>query len=572
MEYRFASCDFETDPFLYDRHPLPFFVGVYDGASYWECWGADLVPDKFNPNWSDHRILEYRRAVADATVRAFLDHIKDWPRTIFYAHNGGKFDYHFMMDHFDGAVKIINARIVKAKLGRHQFRDSYAILPVPLRDFGGKGEIDYKKMELLIRHLHRKEISTYLQQDCVTLWDTILEFCREFSPNCPPRLTMASTAMVELNKLHKFEKMDASADLSIRPYFFGGRCQCFETGILKGSFEINDVRSMYPDAMRSIKHPVSNKFDTGTRITKNTYFLTIEAENNGAFAFRMPNGGLSFAQGVGTYNTTIHEFNAALETGTAKINKIVRTIDFAKTANFATFIDKFYGKRIVARGKGILYLVIFYKLIMNGAYGKFAQNCEDFMDYVLTRELMFEPGWEIAYEGPNYFIYERPARLRLFGYYNVATGASITGAARAKLLRGLSQAQRPIYSDTDSIICKSLPLDKSGNEIGTWELEATGNLMAIAGKKTYAMFNSAPEAIAKVRAQIQAQKKTPDYLVTIGGVKYACVKKASKGVNLTPAEIYRVAKGEIIEFPNPVPTFRLAADHRFVTRRIRRTG
>lgn len=576
MDYRFAALDFETDPWHYGRLPLPFYVGVYDGDFYWECWGADLVPQKFNPLWAfdSERLLEYRRAVAKATVSAFLDFTKYWERTIFYAHNGGKFDYHFMIEHFTGAMKIINARIVKARIGRHEFRDSYAILPVPLATFGGKSEIEYEKMEIAVRDKHRAEIGSYLKQDCVTLWENVLAFCQEFSPHKPPRLTMASTAMLELTKLHKFDKLTDRQDEFLRPYFFGGRCQCFEVGILKGEFECADVRSMYPDAMASINHPIGNEYSTGTRITPHTFFLTVEAENMGAFARRKENNALSFAHGEGVYNTTIHEYNAALETGTANIKRVIRTIDFKKAGTFEEFISHFYQKRLGAKSQNKISHITFYKLIMNGAYGKFAQNCADFMDYKMLRELeLDDTTWEIAYEGPNYFIYERPARLRLFGYYNVATGASITGAARAKLLRGLSASIRPLYSDTDSIICERMALaTENDNRLGTWAIEARGTMLAVAGKKTYALFSDKPDAIAEVKEQIAARKKTADYLVTIGGVKYACVKKASKGVNLSPLEIYRVAKGDTVEFPNPVPNFRLAGNHRFVTRRIRATG
>lgn len=574
MKYNFAALDFETDKFLHGRYPLPFTVGIYDGNSFWSAWGPDLNLEKFNPLWGEERVDAWRLECSRLLIRELLDQIGTMPDTIFYAHNGGKFDYHFMIEHFTGAVKIINARITKAKMGRHEFRDSYSILPVPLATFGGKLHIDYDLMEPHLRETHREEITEYLKEDCVSLYEQIRDFCAEFNPDRPPRLTMASTAMNELIQFHKFDKLTDRQDEFIRPFFFGGRCQCFETGILRGDFKTYDVNSMYPDVMRSHQHPIGARYSTGTRITPKSFFVTVEAENKGAFAQRLPNYALSFEHGTGIFNTTIHELNAAEETGTAKILRVIKTVDFEKTTSFDEFINHFYEKRLEARSQGRESHVIFYKLVMNGAYGKFAQNCADFMDYRLERDIIDgeQQGWEIAYTGPNYLIYERPARLRLFGYYNVATGASITGAARSQLLRGLAASTRPVYSDTDSIICEGFGLPTDDKRLGAWKLEARGNYLAIAGKKTYALLSSDPATIAEVKKDILKRKKTPDYLLKVDGVQYGCVKKASKGVNLSPIDIVRVAKGGEVEYPNPAPNFRLSGKHRFITRRIRATG
>jgi hypothetical protein len=111
--------------------------------------------------------------------------------------------------------------------------------------------------------------------------------------------------------------------------------------------------------------------------------------------------------------------------------------------------------------------------------------------------------------------------------YNVATGASITGAARSLLIRALAKATRPLYCDTDSIVCERLdgvPIDPT--KIGHWKIEKTGSRMAIAGRKLYALFDGKE-----------------------------CVKMASKGVHLSPTEIEAVARGKVITWKKDAPTF-----------------
>jgi hypothetical protein len=123
----------------------------------------------------------------------------------------------------------------------------------------------------------------------------------------------------------------------------------------------------------------------------------------------------------------------------------------------------------------------------------------------------------------------------------VAIAASITAAARAVLLEGLHNATRPVYCDTDSIICENLTgVRLHPTELGAWDLEKSGDGISIAGRKLYALHQ---------------------------GTSYS--KIASKGVRATGEEIARIAKGEILEFRNEVPTFTLGKSADFVTRNIR---
>jgi DNA polymerase type B, organellar and viral len=580
--YNIIAADLETDPFQYDRWPQPFAAGFYDGSGFYSYWGDDCV-------------------------EKFLNMIATWPASIVYLHNGGKFDLHFLLPYIQGPAKIINSRIVEVKIGPHIWRDSYSILPASLRTFNvkkkvggktvseGKKEIDYRKMERDVRHKHKKEIMEYLQADCVALYKAVDRFCAEFAPRTKPKLTMAATAMAELKKSHQFETMRQGEDAFMRKYFFGGRCQVFKGGIMRGRFQVFDVNSMYPTTMKTFLHPISAVPRTGHKITNKTAFVTVEADNFGAFAARDPEDkSLNFDTPSGIFHVSIHELNAALETGTARIRRIVRTVDFDRFATFAEFVDIYYGKRMAARDLGDELLVIFYKFILNGAYGKFAQQPDDFKEYRIEHGALSpeecrrgidrkgkerEP-WQLIqpwkpcfFSSSGYLIYETPAPRREHGRYNVATGASITGAARALLLRGIGQAKKPIYTDTDSIICSGMDTQTDPTQLGAWKLEAKGTVMAIAGKKLYTLLTDDQAAIDKRIAELRNDPNASekDHFCMFDGRLHVAVKTAHKGAHMTPGQIVGIARGETVTFENPVPTYRVFGKSLFQTRKIRST-
>jgi hypothetical protein len=208
---KLAVLDFETDPFKYGRVPVPFSVEVWDGSNSYVFWGNDCVEQ----------------------LLAYLDEAEP---LLIYAHNGGKFDFHFLHSEIDNPALIIKSRIVKAKLGKHELRDSFAILPVPLRNYGKK-EIDYEKMERGQREKHKEEILSYLHQDCVVLYDLVKAFIERFGL----RMTIGGTAIREIRRFHPFPICGSAHDKQFRPFYYGGRVQCFDSGELRGPWKMYDV-------------------------------------------------------------------------------------------------------------------------------------------------------------------------------------------------------------------------------------------------------------------------------------------------------------------------------------------
>jgi hypothetical protein len=200
-------------------------------------------------------------------------------------------------------------------------------------------------------------------------------------------------------------------------------------------------------------------------------------------------------------------------------------------------------------------------LLLNSAYGRFAINPFEFYDYWIVK-----PNGDRPPSGQGYKPYEMsdqtdyeiwrkrlneplesnrelkdgvPVPVR--GFEDVAIAASITSAARTILMIAIAGAKRPIYCDTDSLICEGLnnvTIDQI--ELGAWKDEGDCDTVAIAGKKLYAAF-----------------------------LNGECIKLASKGVRLTPDEIVRVALGETVEYAKPSPAFDLMGGQAFVKRRVR---
>jgi len=563
---RVAIWDTETDPFEHGLIVKPFTCGLHfpDTGEYFDFWGDDCCEQFFN----------------------FLDNNYSEEELIIYAHNFGNFDAYFITEYFDAGHKpfIINGRLVRVMARGREFHDSYAMIPVALATYD-KIKFDYDLMKLTpvsciktrkettVRELYAPEIRHYQKRDCTALGELVTGWLAMFGD----RLTMAGAALAKSRAFHGFETLSEHIDNELRPFYFGGRNQCFDTGVIKGDFKVYDINSSYPKAMRDFLHPISDKPIHEPKITARTHFAKIRAWSLGALPIRKPDGGLDFPIGVYDFYACIHEINAGLETGTLRVLHTYYSIYFEQSASMAEFVDTFYTLRQEAAASGDEIHKLFYKLVLNSSYGKYAQDPRKYENWLFDPDTIPEPllcepcherikknldkveceacrsgirspmGWYLHTTHHGKHIYAQPQTLKSGSFFNVATAASITSASRANLLRGLQAATRPLYCDTDSIICEHLePSDSivlDPKILGAWDIEAEGDTVCIAGKKLYAIFKDGKE-----------------------------VKKASKGVKLTAREIERVCSGEVIEHKSIVPKFKLNGDVEFVTRNIRKTG
>lgn len=563
-----AVVDFETDPFLYGRTPKPFAAGFYDGNVYLDFWGDDCAM----------QLCDYLRSRKD-------------PLTI-YAHNGGKFDFFFFLELglIENPVLIINGRIVKAAfLGIHELRDSYAIMPAQLAKIGNskigdKLEIDYTKLERSVREEHKEEILIYQKQDCVVLWNAVFEF-RERYGN---KLTVGAMAIAELGKFHPVSRQNKGHDKTFRPYYFGGRVQCFESGRLPGKWKIYDVNSMYPAVMKNYDHPtgpnyvslgpqVISKFNRHTgELDKfgGMYFMRFVGYSKCALPRRNDETGvLEFPEMIGEFFACSHEIKAACELGLLKVHTIIDVRVPCSYLNFAEFVDTGIEEKYVAKRNDDAISEFFAKLKLNSAYGKFGSNPATFKEFFIydaqcsTEEhdkfiqwieanpkefdqetgKLISNGAELVQDLGRFEIWQCPAPND-DGYFDVAVAASITSAARSVLLRAIHNAHRPVYCDTDSLICESLSgVDIDPMLLGAWKCEGTTDEIFIAGKKLYSCVLN------------ERGKK--------GEVKH---KIASKGAKLNHDDVVRLCRGETVHWKSDAPNFKFSGEVKFVARNIRK--
>lgn len=516
-KYKLAVIDLETDPFKHNRVPMPFAAGFFDGDTYHQTWG-------------------------DECVAQMLDYLREYPVPLrIYAHNGGRFDFWYMQEAIQNPLMFIKNRLVKAAfLDRHEIRDSYSAIPVPLRDYK-KDETDYSTFEYGIRDKYRKSIGLYLQHDCEYLYELLSDYTGEFGT----ALTMGSAALKELKKVHPQLHNTPWHDAEFRPYYSGGRVQCFERGIIKGAFNFYDVNSMYPFVMAEREHPLGGEYATMRRLPDSgVYFADITAWSNGALPLRDSKGALRFPIGEHRFQACSHEIHTALELGYLKVRKVHRVEKCLKTQSFGEFVRKFADRKIQYERNGNASMRLFMKLVMNSSYGKFATDPTKFRDAELfdTLEEMTTAGCKFAGMFGTRLLGDKPSKIKAYQYHDVAVAASITSASRAELLTGIARATRPLYCDTDSIIAEGLDMPQHATALGAWKNEAAADEVCIGGKKMYAAF--------------------------LNGVG---VKKASKGVLLDYSKIRAIAGGETVESFIDAPNLRVGKNAKFISRTIAQT-
>lgn len=524
---KIAVFDFETDPFSNGRVPEPFACGYYDGETYKAFWGDDVIPQ-------------------------FMSFLDDQPKLTLFAHNGGKFDFYFLYREglLTNPIKIMDGRITKAGLSKHTLRDSYKNVPIPLALFN-KDSIDYAKMEKDVREDNKDEILSYMRTDVLSTYDLVTKFYTDF----PGKHTMGSASMGALKELHPYGKLNETADGMIRPYYTGGMVRAIKPGIHEGNYTYVDVNSMYPYVMKRYKHPIGTNplrqyptmetlqglIDEGI-----PFFADVDATCGGWLPFRTKEG-LTYPKGRRRYHTTSHELKVCLERDLIKIHKIHDIMTSTENGSFGDFVDKYMSEKVDAKKRGDKWDEVRSKLILNSCYGKFGQNPENYFEYKIViydgANTVFpdeKQGWVLDLMVNNSMeIWKRPSPSR--DYYNVGIAASITGAARSVLIEALNDVVGPMYCDTDSIICEdpgTLPLDKF--KLGSWDVEAEGDMVAIHSPKTYVMYNNGEE-----------------------------VKLSAKGFRLTGEDIMHVCRGGTVKWKNDSPTFSLEKGPYFIERILR---
>lgn len=536
-----------------------------------DIWVADCETDPFDGKtivapfiWGTMNIetLEYHQFYK---TDDFVDFFEN-QNCIVYAHNGGKFDWHFILHRIaeETRLMIISGRLAKFKIGECEFRDSWNIIPMPLAAVQ-KTVVDYSIFTKDKRDIpaNKTIIEEYLKDDCRDLAVMVSAFIAEFGFH----LTQAGASVKAWEKITNQKAPQTSATFfnTIAPYYFGGRVEAFEAGEIHRDFSIIDINSAYPHAMMH-NHPWGESLTIGDELPNSRSaiersFITLTTKSYGALPWREKRGEkLSFPHDgqIREFKITGWEFFAAKETGCLQEYEISEVISLPLTMNFREYLDHFYQMKTEAKKLGFDKVTEkweasykaryeFSKRFLNSLYGKFGANPEEYEEYKTISPRFIEAsemdGYEFKTELGKLVVVGRPINEAQQRFYNVATATSITGFVRAMLWRAIRQCSGVLYCDTDCIfattIGKSLELDPE--RLGAWDIEAQCNYGAIAGKKLYA-----------------AKTKNGKW------------KIASKGVKLTPEQIIKVAQGQEILYSPLSPTFSIKRGVGFNPRKIAR--
>lgn len=638
-----ATLDIETDPFRGPTHPkgerLPeaFCIGFWTGTDYFLEWGADCIRKMLK------RIIKWCG--------------KQTKKVVIYAHNGGKFDAHFMLaEILEELSKLfsldelplfcIGSRIVEIETPVCSFRDSFALIPKPLKSFAKKDDIEIEKLEPEVREKNKDEICKYLRQDCVGLYDGLSAFFQLYGTG----LTLASTAFKILARDFggKIKRTNDSYDTKFREAFFAGRVQFFGLGKFgeldgKRRYEIVDINSSFPYAM-TFSHWFSDKYTLIEKINpefKNECFYEVVCDSLGGLPVRGKDG-VSFP--VVAHNRFFvvgYELFMAQKLGTIKNLKIKAIYLPEEINDFNDYVQYFYKLKKEAKTAAER---DFAKLFLNASYGKFAQNNRDAKDSLVTllgkvpeprlekqgkniaivlkiqaalmkrakkkiktktirgitgeiieyedKEFLLRPKtppenscyfcnyWEHQFDderrGLTFWGLPTQKKEGFNEFHNVATAASITALARAKLAEAMHKSKGVLYCDTDSVLAENTKTLEKGEALGEWKLEKECDAVWIGGKKLYIAhaYKDCGLTTKKTGEKIFKEVHLPAYNFH----RYYLTKKdfddswklASKGVRLKVEDLIAVCEGEERKFSFDAPNYSTRSRPRFTTRTVRR--
>lgn len=573
---------------MHGRVGRPFIWGYYDGKNF----------------------LTFR------STQEFFDFVCT-KRIILYAHNGGKFDFMFLLSFVpDGAeikCQVINGRIVAMRIGECELVDSFAAVPQGLGSIK-KDEIEYWKFEEHCREKYMDEIISYLRGDCVYLY----ELMDAYRKAAGTKKTIASNALAFARKQGiNPGKSNYRFDNLYRPFYFGGRTECFQPGTWE-NISVYDIRSSYPRAMQE-DHPTGTEFKWRTDLKGmdddeiQRSFIVLKCYADGCFPLRDGIHGLQFPRAHGEYRVTGWEYLAARDLGLLDDVEIVSVRYTDESITFAPYVQHWFDYKARHNKKTDPINYTIGKIMMNSLYGKLAQDASKYSDYKIVPASEKLPcnsphpdakgkckicgyddiqhGWTYytKFEGKTFWrrdsLWKHRYQLGIEWeakplYKNVATGASITGYARAALLRAIHAIGREhvIYCDTDSLVCTQFA-DGSRlpqtDKIGDWEKEIDRAPVGhFCGKKLYAILLPPEEKCGCGSKTLAPDHKRKVHKCSCQERNGFCPlhKVVTKGARLTYKEIEAISSGEEILYEPQAPSFSLANGIGFIDRRIRKTA
>jgi len=456
---QFATSDIETNNWI-DF----LMIGFFDGKNYRVF---DNLDDYFN----------YLKKYDDLRV---------------YFHNGGKFDFLFLIEKLLNEYEVIdiieqNTKpiLIKCRIGKSNisFVDSLALLPASLDSLIKTYDIsEYKKIEIDFtkkRKFNDKKLQQHLLNDCKALYFILKKVYEKFNRL---DLTIGSLSLnIFMNEFLEGELWENGNEFDNyfrTNYYRGGRCEVIK--VYGKNLYYYDVNSLYPFVMLE-KMPIGSPLRTKEFKENKIGFYKIKLKQNTNFKISP----LVIKTATGNYYVNGKKGNVYYMVSPELEILIKHKIKFEVLDGyyfykadylFNDFVNHFYKIKSETKDETERYLS---KLMLNSLYGKLGQQLTGEKIKVKNKKDKY---FKVFDSYNDLIIVDVKRNVKFKGVYLASYITSLARAYHFSLMEKIG-FENIYYCDTDSIITDKKI--KTGTGIGELKLEHKIKEGVFIAPKTY---------------------------------------------------------------------------------------
>lgn len=431
---------------------------------------------------------------------------------IIYAHNGGEYDFKYVIDNIretllDEGFEIHpilggGNRVIAVKIKRDknvwELRDSFALLPASLKALTAKYAPEYQKLNIGLENgvlfdPTNKEHMQYLRLDCIGLLQTLIKFDSEIMRHfgVHTQMTAASTGIRALRRTltDGHWRQRETVEKYARMAYYGGLTFILDANKQTDTVSV-DINSSYPAAYRE-NLPVHSPFHTNVYYPDLDGFYRVKVKTPRIQLPIIPKRDKNFVYWAnGTFETVVSaieiEYASTLGYDFTIIDGYVFEDSAPVLADFSRICEQ---KRAELKGTSAEHAI---KLLQNAIYGKMgARSVVDRMAVSGIEQDDMTPAIDETTGNIIDGIYISKEEISA-AYMQIQWAAYITARARIALHRAVCDIgiNNVYYGDTDSIKASKESVAASnisiGNNYGQFKIDDQYTWFNAYGPKFYA--------------------------------------------------------------------------------------
>lgn len=451
--------------------------GLLWGKAENQKWELIVDESNLNPKSVAIRVLKFCEKVRK-------EHgVNEW-----WAHNGGKYDFIFLLQAAAALQKNVNAavaagRIVALKIDSINFFDSMAVVPSSLRNAAQDFELKSSKIfteedyATDVRSWSANRLENGCKADCtivLELLDKVETLFKEHGGKL--KATFSSAALTIVKTKVNIPQVPIDLNLVSKNAYCGGRVEVYNHAP-KYNLGEWDINSSYPFSMCQTLPWAPKGFGKASNILNEISEGIIDATVTVSDCFLPPlpyksdGNGLFFPTGSWRGWFTGVELRYAHSLG-VKI-KAHSAIEFTAEQPFTEYVTELYELRKISVGAKKNFL----KLVLNGSYGKLGMNFERENLVIFKNEtdaikaIHSNPEGTFRPLSANNWRFLAQKIIKWATHIHYACAAYITSFSRVLLHKFAAQCKGLAYSDTDSIHAHWENKFSTGTQLGGLKLE-----------------------------------------------------------------------------------------------------